>query len=75
MRKNVGFIALFSFLAITFIVLAAGEFTAKPNVTKAGGALGAITAMIAYYIGLSELLSAEAMAVTRLPIGLFAKRD
>ena len=44
------------------------------SVTKAGGIFGALTAFIAYYIGLSELLSSEDMAIIRLPLGMFAKR-
>jgi succinate-acetate transporter protein len=43
-------------------------------VTKAGGVLGVITAFIAYYIGLSELLAAEDMAIIHLPLGVFPKR-
>ncbi|KAF4610208.1 hypothetical protein D9613_010555 [Agrocybe pediades] len=74
LRKNWGFIALFFFLTLTFAVLAGGEFTLKTGVTKAGGALGVITAFIAYYVGLSELLASEDMAVARLPLGVFPKR-
>ncbi|KAF8960658.1 Gpr1 family protein [Flammula alnicola] len=74
LRKNVGFIALFACLTITFALLAAGELAASVNSTKAGGALGVITAFIAYYVGLSELLSAEDMVVVNLPIGVFPKR-
>lgn len=48
--------------------------TAKSSSTKAGGVTGVITAFIAYYIGLSELLAAEDMAVVRLPLGIFPKR-
>ncbi|KAJ7042158.1 Gpr1 family protein [Mycena alexandri] len=71
LRKSIAFIALFGFLAITFALLGAGEFTAKPHVTKAGGAFGIITAFIAYYIGLSDLLAAERAAAFGLPIGGF----
>ncbi|TFK34619.1 Gpr1 family protein [Crucibulum laeve] len=74
LRKNIAFITLFAFLAITFILLAAGEFTASAGATKAGGALGAITAMVAYYIGLSELLATEEMPIVRLPLGVFNRR-
>jgi succinate-acetate transporter protein len=42
--------------------------------TKAGGVVGVITAFVAYYVGLSELLTAEDMAVVRLPLGIFPKR-
>ncbi|RXW14421.1 hypothetical protein EST38_g11434 [Candolleomyces aberdarensis] len=74
LRKSVAFIALFGFLTVTFLVLAIGDFYLAVNVTKAGGILGVITAFIAYYIGLSELLAAEDMAVIHLPLGVFPKR-
>jgi len=74
LRKNVGFIALLGFLTITFALLAGGELAGSVSSTKAGGVLGVITAFIAYYVGLSELLTAEDMAVVRLPIGVFPKR-
>ncbi|KAF9004576.1 Gpr1 family protein [Cyathus striatus] len=74
LRKNVSFIALFFCLTITFILLGAGEFSGSVATSKAGGVVGVITAFIAYYIGLSELLSAEDMAVFRLPLGIFPKR-
>ncbi|KAJ7143830.1 FUN34 transmembrane protein [Mycena epipterygia] len=71
LRKSIAFIALFGFLAITFALLGAGEFTGKEHVTTAGGAMGIITAFIAYYIGLSDLLAAERAAVVGLPTGGF----
>ncbi|GLB41324.1 putative GPR1/FUN34/yaaH family protein [Lyophyllum shimeji] len=74
--KNIAFIALFGFLTVTFAALAGGEFNASLGATKAGGILGVITAFIAYYVGLSELLSAETHPVFRLPLGhLHVKRD
>lgn len=45
------------------------------SVTKVGGVLGVITALIAYYIGLAEMLNAEDMAVVRLPLGAFKKNN
>jgi succinate-acetate transporter protein len=56
LRRNISFIALLFFLCITFALLAAGIWSDKVNVTKAGGGFGILTAMIAYYCGLSELL-------------------
>jgi succinate-acetate transporter protein len=44
------------------------------SVTKAGGIFGALTAFIAYYIGLSELLSSEDVAIVHLPLGIIPKR-
>ncbi|KAF8884158.1 FUN34 transmembrane protein [Infundibulicybe gibba] len=74
LRKNWGFIVLLAFLSTTFVFLAAGEFSGNAKVSQAGGGFGAITAMVAFYIGLSDLLAAEDMAIVRLPIGVF-KRD
>lgn len=56
LRRNVSFVALLFFLCITFVLLAIGAWNASVNLTKAGGAFGILTAMIAYYCGLSELL-------------------
>lgn len=44
------------------------------NVTKAGGGFGIVTAMIAYYCGVSELLVREESYFT-LPLGVIPKRD
>ncbi|KAH6904182.1 Gpr1 family protein [Coprinopsis sp. MPI-PUGE-AT-0042] len=74
LRKNVTFIALLGVLTVTFFVLAAGDFTGNHTVTKAGGILGIITAFIAYYGGLCELLAAEDMAIARPPLGVFTRR-
>jgi len=78
LRKAVGFIALFGFLTATFLLLAAGNFVASNgnasmavNLHKGGGVLGVITAFIAYYVGLSELLASEKAAIITLPIGVF----
>ncbi|KAJ3731338.1 FUN34 transmembrane protein [Lentinula guzmanii] len=70
LRKNIGFIALFFFLTLTFMCLGAGNFVVASSLTP-GGALGIITALIAYYVGLSELLASERAAVVGLPIGVF----
>jgi len=74
LRKSIAFIALFGFLTLTFALLAAGTWTGKLHVIKAGGALGIVTAFIAYYVGLAELLAGEELAIVRLPLGAF-KRD
>jgi len=71
LRKSVAFIALFGALTLTFALLSAAEFSGNVSIAKAGGAIGTITAFIAYYIGVSELLSAEVSAVFRLPLGKF----
>lgn len=47
------------------------SLTTAGHLVKAGGAMGIVTALIAYYVGLSELLAAEKAAVIGLPIGVF----
>jgi hypothetical protein len=75
LRKNIAFIALFACLAATFAALAAGAFMPQhPNVTKAGGALGIVTAFIAYYCAVSELLVKEDSYFS-LPLGHIPKRS
>ncbi|KAF7368699.1 hypothetical protein MVEN_00194500 [Mycena venus] len=71
LRKSIAFVALFGFLSITFLLLGAGKLTGKADLTTAGGAFGIITAFIAYYIGLSDLLAAERAAIVGLPLGGF----
>lgn len=56
LRRNVGLIALFFFLATTFLLLAVGAWSGSVGVNKAGGVFGILTAWIAYYCGLSDLL-------------------
>ncbi|KIJ64054.1 hypothetical protein HYDPIDRAFT_112581 [Hydnomerulius pinastri MD-312] len=56
LRRNVSFIALLFFLCITFLLLAIGAWTGMVAVNRAGGGFGILTAWIAYYCGLSELL-------------------
>jgi len=71
-KKNVGLVVLFGFLTSTFLLLAVGLFTGSLGATKAGGALGAITAFVAYYVGLSELLAADGID---LPLGKLATQN
>jgi len=73
LRRNIAFIALLTFLTITFAILAVAEFTGKSTMAKAGGALGVITALIAFYCSLSELLIREESYVM-LPLGVLPKR-
>jgi len=74
LRKNVVFIALFFCLTVTFALLAGAQFNGSVAAAKAGGGVGVVTAAIAFYAGLSELLAAETVAVFNLPMGHF-KRD
>lgn len=49
LKSTVAFCALFSFLTMTFVLLAAGEFTGKVGVARAGGVFGVITAFLGFY--------------------------
>lgn len=53
MKSTLSFSALFFFLTVTFIFLAAGELSGKVNVTRAGGGFGVFTAFIAWYNALA----------------------
>ncbi|KAJ2367529.1 hypothetical protein H4S02_000536, partial [Coemansia sp. RSA 2611] len=59
LRTNLGLCLLFAFLDITFILLCAGEWTGVHNVTKAGGYFGLFTALIAWYIAASDLITRD----------------
>jgi len=73
LRKNAAFLLLFACLTITFVLLAIGMFAVKVSFAKAGGTLGIITALVAYYCAMSELLSQDGS--TPLPLGNFGKRS
>jgi succinate-acetate transporter protein len=45
----------------------AGFFLQKQNIAKAGGYLGVVTALIAYYCGLAELLTTDDLFT--IPLG------
>ncbi|KAI8094320.1 GPR1/FUN34/yaaH family-domain-containing protein [Thamnidium elegans] len=67
-RSNVGLISLFFFLFITFILLTAGKLNHSITCNIAGGALGIVTAFIAWYNALAGLLTKESSYFT-LPLG------
>jgi hypothetical protein len=71
LRKNIAYTLLLSSLTIAFACLAGAEFSGNVMVTKAGGVFGIITAFIAYYIGVSEMLAAEQRALIALPLGVW----
>jgi succinate-acetate transporter protein len=71
LRKNAAFVTLFLFLWITFVLLAAANFVNSLRLTKAGGGMGIATALVAYYIALSELLGGEKYKLFTLPLGDF----
>lgn len=49
LKSTAAFCALFAMLAITFCLLAAGDFTQKIGATKAGGICGIVTAFLGFY--------------------------
>lgn len=69
-RRNIAFSVLLSALTVALLLLSIAEFTGMPLVQKAGGIFGIMTGLIAFYIGVSELLRAEPRAVARLPLGI-----
>jgi len=71
--KNISFVALFFFLTTTFALLAGGALNASEGATKAGGVIGVITAIIAYYVGVASLLDSEEHPPFRLPLFPFHK--
>jgi succinate-acetate transporter protein len=71
LRKSVAFIALFGLLATTFLILAVGKFATSELAGKIGGYTGILTAVVAYYIGLSQLLASEKNPTFTLPLGAF----
>jgi succinate-acetate transporter protein len=66
LRKNVGLVVLFACLTVTFLLLGIGTFINSVPVLKSGGGLGVITAFVAYYVGLADLLEADNV---HLPLG------
>ncbi|KDR84431.1 hypothetical protein GALMADRAFT_55322 [Galerina marginata CBS 339.88] len=70
-RRNLSFTILLSVLSIAFLCLAVGEFTGKNSLTKGGGVAGIITAIIAYYVAVSETLAAERSPILKLPQGVW----
>lgn len=72
LRKSIGLSALFFFLTLTFMLLAIGFMMKKINIQKAGGYVGIVTAMIAYYCGLADMLTSN--DIFQIPTGRHAPR-
>jgi succinate-acetate transporter protein len=66
-KASLALSSVFFFLWITFALLAAGAFTGKVGVNKAGGWFGIITALCAYYTGAAGLYTSETSFVP-LPV-------
>ncbi|KAF8887881.1 GPR1/FUN34/yaaH family-domain-containing protein [Gymnopilus junonius] len=67
LTKYSSFSILFGTLALAFGLLAGGLFTGVAKFTKAGGVVGIIVALVAYYIGANDLLAGDAQPLFRLP--------
>ncbi|KDQ51393.1 hypothetical protein JAAARDRAFT_199219 [Jaapia argillacea MUCL 33604] len=72
-RKNGVFVFLFSTLIFAFACLAASEFTGNAHVLKAGGVIGIIVSLVAYYAALATMLTSDDWFT--LPLFEFPKRD
>ena len=58
-RVSVAHIVLFFFLFMTFLFLTVGDLQGEPSMKVYGGWLGLITAIIAWYIALAQVLAAS----------------
>ncbi|KAH9947057.1 FUN34 transmembrane protein [Amylocystis lapponica] len=75
LRRNLGMIALFFFLTLTFLMLGVSNIvpSSAADTAKAGGALGIVTAFIAFYVGTAQLLIREESWFT-IPVGTIPQR-
>ena len=55
--------AVFAFLALTFLFLAIGAYAASNSMTKIGGWLGLITAVVAWYTSFAGVMNATSKRV------------
>ena len=56
-RVNHAVLAVFVSLTLTFVVLAIGEFSGNGDITKAGGWLGLLTGLLAWYASFAGVVS------------------
>jgi len=73
LRSSMALVALFFFLDLTFMFLMIGEYIESAKCHKAGGALGIVTAAIAYYAAASGMMTPQASYFV-LPVGDLPKR-
>jgi len=71
-RMSLVLVCLFIILDITFLLLIIGAFTGNSNVTKAGGAFGIFTAILAWY-GSAAVVINSTWQRTLLPVGTFVQ--
>lgn len=68
LRTNGVLIAVFGFLFLTFLFLTLGELATSPGMTKVGGYLGLVTAVVAWYGSMASVMNAT---VKRVVLPLF----
>ncbi|KAG6550245.1 hypothetical protein Mapa_008205 [Marchantia paleacea] len=74
LRTNLCLTTLFFSLSITFLLLTIGEFEEEKGITKAGGIFGIITAFVAWYLALAQLINKQ-NSFFELPIGNIPRPD
>jgi succinate-acetate transporter protein len=67
-RTNVALITVFGFLFLTFLLLTLGELGTSASMHQLGGYLGVLTAILAFYTALANLLNSGKSAF-KLPVG------
>ncbi|KAF7344326.1 Ammonia transport outward protein 2 [Mycena sanguinolenta] len=70
-RSNLAYSMILTAASLSFGCLAAAELSQSAEVTKAGGVFGIIAALVAYYVGVSEMLAAEERPIVALPLGVW----
>jgi uncharacterized protein len=68
-QVNTAVFAVFLTLEITEIVLFIGGFTANANITKVGGYIGVITAVVAWYTSAAGVSNGIGGSRIKLPVG------
>ncbi|KAB5589245.1 BIR domain-containing protein [Ceratobasidium theobromae] len=59
-KSSVAIMSTFFFVLLTFMILAVGQFTGSVGVIKAGGVLGCIASVLAFYTSAAGLYSPDA---------------
>jgi succinate-acetate transporter protein len=73
LRTNGALVAVFVLLALTFLFLTIGAFSASDGMTKLGGWLGIVTAVVAFYASFATVTN-ETWKRTVLPVFPMAPR-
>lgn len=71
LKSTLFFFALFFCLAVTFTLLAAGDFTGKVGVSRAGGVVGVVTAFLGWYNAWAGVSTRTNSYFTSYPIPLY----